>query len=236
MSGFRFSFPACVTAGKGRIDADDILMLRRYAFPEGIGSFDDALTLLALNEECREHGPEWASYFVESLTMFLVRDCAPRGIVDEVKAGWLMRTITTDCAVRSPVELELLLHVMEVAPEVPESLSAFALDQVRLALQVDARGAYHAIRPASPGIAVHDLAYIWRVLRSALDRGRLMLSPLETVVLREIDALADASAHHPAWREMIEAIVTLDRPRRALRSAPWLITNDVHSSSDELAA
>ncbi|TCV61325.1 hypothetical protein EDE05_12246 [Neorhizobium sp. R1-B] len=236
MSGYRFSFPACLIAGKCRIDADDVLRLRRYTFPEGIGSFDDALTLLALNDHCPEHSPEWVAYFVESLTMFLVHGCVPRGVVDEAKAGWLMRSIADDCVVRSPAELELLLHVIEVAPEAPESLSAFTLDQIRLALQADARGAYHAIRPASPGIAAHDLAYIWRVLRSAVERGRLVLSPLEVVVLREIDGLASASAHHPAWREMIDAIVTLDRPRHALRSAPWLVTNDVHPSSEELAA
>ncbi len=46
MSGFRFSFPACVIAGKGRIAADDILMLRKYAFPDGVRSSEDALAFL----------------------------------------------------------------------------------------------------------------------------------------------------------------------------------------------
>lgn len=236
MSGFRFSFPACVIAGKGRIMADDILMLRKYAFPDGIRTSEDALALFALNDSCPEHSPEWSIYFVESLAAYLVRGATPTGRIDDAKAGWLMRTIAADGAVHSALELELLLHAMEVASEVPESLSAFALDQVRLALEPDPRGAYHAARPASAGITAFDLAYIWRVLRGAMERGRLMLSPLEALVLREIDELADPDAHHPAWREMIAAVVTYERPREVLRSGPWLVTDAGHRLTEEVAA
>ena len=226
MSGFRFSFPACVIAGKGRIEADDVLMLRKYAFPDGIQSSEDALALFALNECCPGSGSEWAGYFVESLTTFLVRDSEPTDIINDGKAGWLMRTIATDGAIHSELELELLLHVMEVASEVPESLSAFALDQLRLAMTHDARGAYHKSRPAAEGITAHDLAYIWRVLRGALERGRLMLSPIEAQVLREIDSLAVPSAHHPAWCEMMAAVMMLERPRETLRTKRWLAIED----------
>lgn len=236
MSGFRFSFPACVIAGKGRIMADDILMLRKYAFPDGIRTSEDALALFALNDSCPEHSPEWSTYFVESLAAYLVRGATPTGRIDDAKAGWLMRTIAADGAVHSALELELLLHAMEVASEVPESLSAFALDQVRLALEPDPRGAYHAARPASAGITAFDLAYIWRVLRGAMERGRLMLSPLEALVLREIDELAGPDAHHPAWREMIAAVVTYERPREVLRSGPWLVTDAGHRLTEEVAA
>lgn len=236
MSGFRFSFPACVIAGKGRIAADDILMLRKYAFPDGIRSSEDAATLFALNDSCLEHSPEWSTYFVESLTAYVVRGATPTGRIDDAKAGWLMRTIAADGAVRSALELELLLHAMEVASEVPESLSAFALDQIRLALEPGPRGAYHAARPPAPGITAFDLAYIWRVLRGAMERGRLMLSPLEAMVLREIDELADPAAHHPAWREMIAAVVTYERPREVLRAGPWLVTDGAHRLGQEVAA
>jgi hypothetical protein len=216
--------------------ADDILMLRKYAFPDGIRSSEDALTLFALNDSCPEQSPEWSTYFVESLAAYLMRGTAPTGRIDDAKAAWLMRTIAADGAVHSALELELLLHAMEVAPEVPESLSAFALDQIRLALEPGARGAYHAARPASAGITTFDLTYIWRVLRGAMERGRLMLSPLEALVLREIDDMADPEAHHPAWREMIAAVVTYERPKEVLRSGPWLVTDAGHRLTKEVAA
>lgn len=236
MSGFRFSFPACVIAGKGRIVADDILMLRKYAFPDGIRSSEDALVLFALNDSCPEQSSDWSTYFVESLTAYLVHGTEPLGRIDDAKAGWLMRTIAADGAVNSALELELLLHVMELASEVPESLSAFALDQIRLALDPGARGAYRAIRPASAGITAFDLTYIWRVLRGATERGRLMLSPVEALVLREIDRLADAEAHHPAWREIIAAVAVYERPKEVLRSGPWLVTDAGHRLAREAAA
>ncbi|WP_172746590.1 hypothetical protein [Neorhizobium sp. T25_13] len=211
-------------------------MLRKYAFPDGICSSEDALALFALNDSCAEQSPEWSTYFVESLAAYLVRGTEPLGRIDDAKAGWLMRTIAADGAVRSALELELLLHAMEVASEVPESLSAFALDQIRLALEPGARGVYRAIRPASAGITAFDLIYIWRVLRGATERGRLMLSPVEALVLREIDELADAKTHHPAWREIIAAVTTHERPKEVLRSGPWLVTDAGHRLTQEVAA
>ncbi|WP_152564326.1 hypothetical protein [Neorhizobium vignae] len=211
-------------------------MLRKYAFPDGICSSEDALALLALNDSCPGQSAEWSTYFVESLTAYLVRGTEPIGRIDDAKAGWLMRTIAADGAVRSALELELLLHAMEVASDVPESLSAFALDQIRLALEPGARGAYRSIRPASAGITAFDLTYIWRILRGATERGRLMLSPVEALVLRGIDELADAEAHHPAWREIIAAVTTYERPKEVLRSGPWLVTDAGHRLTQEVAA
>lgn len=228
MGGFRFSFPACVVAGKGRIVTDDILMLRKFAFPEGLRSSEDALELLALNETSIEKSPQWAAYLVESLAMFIVYGSAPAGIIDKTKSDWLMRMISVDGAVKSALELEVLLHAMELASEVPEDLSAFALDQLRLSLEIEPRGAYHEGRPASEGITNHDLIYIWRILRGALERGRLMLSPLEAAVLRHIDELADPDALHSDWHAMIASIVTLERPKQALRSSHWLVMDEEH--------
>lgn len=235
MGGFRFSFPACVIAGKGRIDSDDIVMLRSYAFPAGLRSADDALCLLALDECCIQKTPDWATYCIENLSAFLVHGSEPAGRIDEAKAAWLIRTIADEGVVYSPLGLDFLLHAMEIASEVPESLSAFALDQLRLAICVSPRGAYHLRRSGADGVTVEDLAFVWRILRGALERGRLMLSPLETLVLRSIDDCVDTSNHHPAWREMMAAIVTLDRPKETLRASPWIRTEERHLL-DELAA
>ncbi|MBW6424725.1 hypothetical protein KX729_25045 [Rhizobium sp. XQZ8] len=214
---------------------DDILMLRRFAFPDGLKSSEDALELLALNEASIEKSPQWAAYLVESLAMFVVYGSKPEGLIDENKATWLMRTLSVDGAVKSALELEVLLHAMELACEVPEDLSAFALDQLRLSLEPEPRGAYHEGRPASDGITNHDLIYIWRILRGALERGRLMLSPLEATVLKHIDELADPAVLHSDWHTMIASIVTLDRPKQILRSDRWLVTDDQHLL-DEAAA
>jgi hypothetical protein len=210
VSEYRFSFPACMIAGKGRIDTYDVLMLRRYAFPEGIRRAADAQAMFALHNLCPTQCDEWESYFVEGLAGYIVNSGNMPGVIDERKAIWLIRATADNGAVRSWLEIELMLHAMEIADSICETLPAFALDQVRIALMPEAdpipsepQTAYGLRRPAHAGITVFDLAYIWRVLRPAVEKGRIILSALEWTVLREIDELAPRNDHHPGWNEIM---------------------------------
>jgi hypothetical protein len=72
MSEFRFAFPACVIAGKHRLAAEDIGLLRKYTFPDGIRTADDVVVMLALNNACPEKCHEWNSFFVEQISAFIV--------------------------------------------------------------------------------------------------------------------------------------------------------------------
>jgi hypothetical protein len=226
MSEFRLSFPACVIAGKNRLTTDDIAMLRRFTFPEGIRSSDDAVALLFLHSNCPEKCPEWSSYFVETLTEFVVHFSYPQGTLDETNAAWLRRMFATGGVVNSVLELELLLHVMEVSAYVPDSLTSFALDQLRLAVCRDS-GAYVQMRDTrDAGITVDDLAYVHRILRGAFQRGHLTLSPLELDVLYEIDRGITDKTSHPGWHEMIALIRMRDPQADAPRRDRWLRVAD----------
>jgi hypothetical protein len=236
MSEHRFSFPACVIAGKGRIDAHDVMMLRRHAFADGISRKEDAEALLALHHACPEQCPEWGHYFVETLASFIVHASAPAGHIDELKAGWMIRALAEEGVVRTPLELELLFHAIEISVDVADGVTAFALDQIRNALAPVPGGAYLATRPPAAAITQHDLAYIWRLLRPAVDRGRLLLSPLEAEVLKEIDHLTSSSLNHPDWNEMLSQVVTLERPADLLRSLRWTLDEDDDFVVEERAA
>lgn len=211
MSDLRFSFPACVIAGKGRITPEDVGLLRRHLWPEGIRSRQEAVMALALQERCDSHCPEWAIYLVESVTEFVVWRASPTGEVSNETAGWLLEWLTDAGTVWSPVGFDILLHVLDVARSVPSFLSATVLNQVRLALLPIPRGAYARRRTGGHAVSKHDLALVWRVLRSGLDRGTVNLSRAERQILHEIDQLAAPHAHHPGWREMMR----LARPETA---------------------
>ncbi len=43
MSEFRLAFPACVIAGKHRLTAEDIGLLRKHSFPDGVRTPDDVV-------------------------------------------------------------------------------------------------------------------------------------------------------------------------------------------------
>jgi hypothetical protein len=221
MSGIRFSFPACVIAGKGRIDRHDLLILRKYAFADGVRSYDDALLMLALNEMCPSRCDEWPPYFIESLSAFIVDAATPAGRIDALKAAWLIQTLGFDGAVDDPLHLELLLHAIERAGACPDILSAFALDQLRLAFCEQPTGAYRVSRPRRDGIAASDIAYVWRILRNAVDGGRLMLSPLEASILQMTNSIVEGRDNHAGWAEIMEHVAGR-RGGSGFRRRPWL--------------
>jgi hypothetical protein len=232
MSGIRFSFPACVIAGKGRIDRHDFLILRKYAFADGVRTYDDALLMLALNDMCPERCDEWPTYFVESLSAFIVDGAAPRGTIGALKAAWLMQTLGLDGAVDDPLHLEFLLHAIERAGSCPDILSVFALDQLRFAFCEKPAGAYGNSRRRQDGIAAKDVAYIWRILRNAVDGGKLMISPLEASILQMIDSLVADRDNHAGWAEIMEHVAGR-RGGSGFRRRPWLRVNDMAVSLQE---
>ncbi|MGE7370935.1 hypothetical protein ACQKKX_17990 [Neorhizobium sp. NPDC001467] len=223
MSDGRFSFPACVIAGKRRLDVDDLLMLRKHAFSDGIRTEEDVHLLLAIHRACDSSCTEWDCYLVESIAAYAVHGQKPRGWLDEANAEWLIATLSVNGVVATSLELEILLHALDIASSAPECLSAFMLDQMRLGLNRNAGSAYSLSRPNShPGVDIDDLHYLWRVLRSACDNGRLTLSPRERDVLVAIDAMAEPRVHHAGWNALADTLqLRLATPHPGPR-APWL--------------
>ncbi|MGI2031902.1 hypothetical protein ACRQ1B_05860 [Rhizobium panacihumi] len=207
MSDGRFSFPACVIAGKRRLDVDDLMMLRKHAFSDGIRTEDDACLLLAIHRACASSCPQWDSYVVESIAAYAVHRQHPRGWLDATNAEWLIATLSVDAIVTTPLELEIILHALDMAASAPDRLYAFALEQMFIGLQPNSRNAYALSRPSrNPGMDLADLHYLWRVLRSACEGGRILMSAIERDVLRAIDALAQPGEHHHGWNDLVSTL------------------------------
>lgn len=224
MSEFRFSYPACAIAGKSYLNAQDIAILRTIALPQGVRCETDVVSLLAINNSCRDKCPEWAGYFTDAIAGFLVDGLAPKGQMNEAKAGLVQRLFSAGGLIRTPEELGLVLALIERAPKVPESLIAFALDQVRLALRSGA-GAYAEDRNAAQGVCAADLAYIARVLATGQRHEAETLSPLAASVLEAIDAAALSSFNHPGWNDLIGTMrESCRRAQRARGIAAWART------------
>ncbi|PZU80372.1 MAG: hypothetical protein DI528_22465 [Shinella sp.] len=229
MSEFRLSFPANVIAGKNRLTAEDILLLRKYTFPLGIRSTDDVVTLLALNNTCPEKCEEWNDFFIESLTAFIVDHCYPQGSLDDINVEWMKSVLSTNGVIETSLELSVVLHVIDVAPHVPPLLRAFAIDQVRIAIAENA-GAFSAERPRSDGITDYDIAFFNRVLRTAFDRGFLRLAERERAALFAVNAAISRSSSHSSWGELLAAASQGSRPSARMRteelSSRWLKVPD----------
>ncbi|MBA1348226.1 MULTISPECIES: hypothetical protein [Rhizobium] len=217
MSEFRLAFPACVVAGKHRLTAEDIVLLRKHSFPEGIRTSDDVVAMLALNNSCPEKCADWNAFFVEQLAGFIVRYTYPQGSLDEINVAWIMRMFTTDGVVNSALELELILHVMEISADVPVELRALALDQLRLAI-TDNIGGYKLSRAIDRrGITRQDIDYAMRIFRSVAEGGTIPVSSVEYGVLQQIEQATLRGANHPHWAGIMAAVELRDyaEPRRS---------------------
>ncbi|GEO83434.1 MULTISPECIES: hypothetical protein [Alphaproteobacteria] len=235
MSDYRLSFPACVVAGKIRLSAEDMLLLRKYTFPEGIKTSDDVVTLLTLDACCPEKCPQWRDYFVEQLAHFIVHHCYPIGSLDEINVDWLRQVLCEDGVLASEIALETVLHVMDITRFVPLSLTLLMLDQLRVALE-EQRGAYAARRTAGRAIGPDDMAFIKRVLRDRQEPGEPALSP---ATIATLEALDRATSPRPAeWHGAAGSAdhlrngktPPLEQPRR------WLQVPDSFFLQDEMVA
>nr|CAD6605489.1 hypothetical protein RKHAN_01691 [Rhizobium sp. Khangiran2] len=235
MSDLRFSFPACVIAGKGEITPDDVGLMRHHMWPDGITSRYQASMALALHDCCTTHCPEWTDYLVEAIAEFVVWRDSTDGDVTGETAGWLLEKVASAGAVRSTAGLEIILHVLDIARNVPGFLSAAALNQLRLALLPESRGAYAQRRLESRGVTKADLAYLWRILRSAVDRGSIRLARAEQLILGQIDRLADEAENHPGWRDVM-LLTEIASRSDDIRATEWLLLDEDIPVTEHAAA
>lgn len=234
MSEFVFRYPASMIAGKHRLTADDIVLLRRHVFPKGIVSVSDARQLLALHRSSAEKCDEWDNWFVEMMTAFIVVHSYPQYSLDELNVEWLVAMVAADGVIASAGELELVLHAMEMASAVPDALSALALDQLHVALR-KRTGAYAVRRGIKrSGIAAEDIEFIYRILRGSLFDGKMLLSAREVGVLDRIDALVRKRVNHPAWHELMRSI-SARTPQGHASAVPWLQMRVDEIELDEVA-
>ncbi len=198
MGELRLSYPACVIAGKMRLTTDDIGILREHVFVQGLTSSQDAVILLAINSSCSEKCPEWHHYFIDTMTDFIVRTCYPQGAMDEWNADWLIAMISTRGVVNSRIELDLLFHIIDLSTHIPDSLSIFALEQIRVAMTEEV-GIWAGLRGSRQhGLQKADVLLITRVM-SAIARSRgSHLTARERRMLDQIGILTGLPGDHVA--------------------------------------
>ena len=118
----------------GTVSAEEILVLRREAWPDGRISQAEAEAIFALDRQLESKSSEWVDFLVESLGEYVVNQRAPAGYVDRENASWLMMQIDHDGSLCSMSEVELLVRVFERASNVPQALKDYAISQMELAV------------------------------------------------------------------------------------------------------
>lgn len=114
----------------GTITAAEILSLRREAWGDGRIEPAEAEALFVLNDHLADRTGEWADFFVEALSEFVLAGGNPRGFISEDQAEWLIGRIDRSGQIETVAELELLARLFDKAERVPERLKGYALAQI----------------------------------------------------------------------------------------------------------
>ena len=196
------SAPVAGLTSKNRIAPEDVMMLRRDVFADGVVTRGEAEALFALDQTAQDKCAEWAPFFVEAVTDYIVHQEKPLGYISQDNADWLVRTISRDGMVDSRTELELLVHVLEEAKSSPGQLSAYALEQVAHAV-VDGKGPLMQGGSLVPGhIAKAEVDLLRRILYAYGGDGNIAISKVEAEVLFRINDRTAAAENDPSWNDL----------------------------------
>ncbi len=121
-------------AADGAIAADEVLALRRAAWPDGRIDQTEAEAILAINDVVADKSAEWTDFLVEAVGEYVLNGTEPRGYVADATADWLIAQLDRDGRLDSQAELELLVRVLEKALGTPDRLKEYALAQIERAV------------------------------------------------------------------------------------------------------
>ena len=196
------SAPVAGLTSKNRITAEDVTMLRREVFANGVVTHGEAEALFALDQTARDKCPEWAPFFVEAVTDYIVHQEKPEDYISQENADWLIRAISRDGMVDSRTELELLVHVLEEAKSSPSQLSAYALEQVAHAV-IDGQGPLMRGGSLVPGqVTKAQVDLLRRILYAYGGDGNIAITRAEAEILFRINDQTEAAANDPSWNDL----------------------------------
>lgn len=199
--GILTSVPVDEIHARGSIRDADVARLRAAYQEAPVVTAEEAATLVGLNAACRIKDPAWAEFFVEALCDHVVHQCPPDGYVVIDKLDWLKSCIAPEGHVASHIELTLLIHIIETSRWSPPSLAAFALDQIRRAVETGA-GPLRAKGNGAPAtILESDVALARRILVAFSGDGALAVTRTEADALFEIERAIAPGHSCPAWSD-----------------------------------
>lgn len=209
MSGLQ-SLPVGEIVNRGRLDGADLRALKQVFYEDGIVTAEEANLLFDLNDACRERPADWADFFVEAITDYVVFQERPQGYLTADNAHWLIDRISHDGRVDSKTELELLVNVLDKARWAPVSLVKFALEQVKAAV-IHGDGPLRAGKSLVAGsISEGEVDLLRRMLYAFGGDGHIAITRAEADVLFDIDEAVADQKPNPVWTDFfVKAIANV---------------------------
>lgn len=193
---------AAQAAEDSAISAQEILALRRAAWPDGKIDPEEAEAIFILNDQIAEPTREWSDFFVEALVEFVVNGTEPRGHVSDENARWLIERVSHDGKVGSLTEMELLVRVLEKALSAPDGLRLFVLQQIEREVLTGEGPTRCGGELQAGAITAAECTLIRRaIFASGSDRPAGVSQREAEMLFRLKDATLDAD-NAPAWERL----------------------------------
>ncbi len=192
---------AAAAAADGVISTEEILELRQLGWADGKMEPEEAEALFLANDACADPSPEWGDFFVDAMSSFVVNTVEPLGYVDDETADELIARIDRDGRLGSMAELELLIHILEIAKNVPDRLKAYALKQVEDAvLHGDGPTRFGELNPK--GINETECALLRRLIFAPAGDRPAAVSQHEAEMLFRIKDACLYEVNAPEWEQL----------------------------------
>ena len=192
---------AAAAANDGVISAEEILELRQLGWADGKMDPEEAEALFAANDACTDPSPEWCDFFVDAMASFVVNTVEPLGYVDDETGDELIARIDRDGRLGSMAELELLVHVLEIATNVPERLKTYALKQIEDAV-LHGDGPTRHVELSPKGINEAECALLRRLIFTPAGDRPAAVSQREAEMLFRIKDACLYEVNAPAWEQL----------------------------------
>lgn len=178
-----FAELAVTLKASGKLTDSDTLAVRKLVWPDAVLQPEEADALFELNTACPERSTAWADFFVDAIFYYVVHQLDPKGYVSEENAAWLRTRIDRDGVVESLAEFDVLVRIMETASNAPDSLKAYALNQIEQTV-LKGTGPTRLYGTVQPGqIDDAEVMLLRRLLFARAGDGNIIISTAEADLL-----------------------------------------------------
>jgi hypothetical protein len=186
----------------GRVTDGDVLILRELVWDDDVIPQPVLDALFTLNDRLDEQSIVWTQFFVEAVTHFMLHQQEPRGFLDQGSADWLMRRVDRFGGAISASELELIVSLIEDAEGTPDSLKAYAFNQIEQSV-LSGRGPTRdgkTLRPCCVDEA--EAIMLRRLIYAGGGEGATVVGSQEANLLFRIKDATLGGDNHPSWLQL----------------------------------
>lgn len=177
---------------KGHVTAEDVVVLRRTVFKDGIISPAELDALFALGERAPDGDREWPMFFEEAAADFYLREEEPQGYLTDAEFATLKARVTRDGQAASRLELRLMIKLLETAVATPPAMATFVAKQLKRSILAGR---------LRKGVTKEDTELVRRFIFAGGGEANVAVTRAEAELLFDINDANAGATNDPAWTE-----------------------------------